>query len=193
MKDPITIMATTSLLFTKIYIILPVFLVGYFFKDRRVFANAASLVFFMMILNTFLKYIWKISLPTDVGTGYAFPSGHMSIACVFWGYLTIRYSRPITITLLAILLTAIGTSLMYFGYHTLLDILGSVFFSGIVLAAFYYVSKDMHDRIVYTLYGTLCVISGILLSFMPYIFTYNWVALGGLGALTFINVIFKRY
>lgn len=134
-------LAKGFLLFSDAIIISPFLIMGFatrggFFiqppsyKGELIWGNASLLVLFTMIFNVFLKSIFLVPLNPALGIqGYAFPSGHMQVAFVFYGFLAITYAGWIGRVVLMTILIGIGYGLVQQGYHTLMDVAGSVMFS----------------------------------------------------------------
>jgi hypothetical protein len=185
----INILAKLPLLFSKEVTIVPAIAIGYHFINRRIFINVAGILFFMMILNTYLKSIWQIPLPANVGNGWSFPSGHMASAIVFWGYLALEYKNKTFRAAVVFLLLGVATSLIYFSYHNLIDVLGALFFSSIVLVGYTFCCRSINDEDLFKLFFSLISISGVLIWFLPKSFTHVWIALGGLSVFSISSMI----
>ena len=74
-----------ALLFTREFVILPVFIIGMIFIDRQLFVKAALVTLLTMYINPVLKQLFGIPLASHLGDGFAFPSGHMQVTAAFWG------------------------------------------------------------------------------------------------------------
>jgi len=122
-------------------------ILGYLGFKRNVFAKALCLLLFSMIFNAFLKSIWQIPRSTDMGSGFAFPSGHMQTATVFWFWIGLEFRHKFLWLLITFLLSGIAFGLVHFNYHTLPDILGAVFFATLTLAAYTFLLKIPFFRI----------------------------------------------
>ena len=69
-------------------VLVPLIIFGFLALDRKIFGHATILLMFVMILNAFLKSIFEVPLSEHLNIeGYAFPSGHMSSAITFYGWL----------------------------------------------------------------------------------------------------------
>jgi hypothetical protein len=140
--------AKAFLVFSNATIITPLLFFGFlsrgsFFikkptqEDSTIWGNACLLVLFSMIFSAFLKSLFQIPLNPALGIkGFAFPSGHMLVAVVFYGWLMCSY--PIRQLRAAMTMILFGTSfgLIQQGYHNLWDVLGAVGFGMAVLYAF---------------------------------------------------------
>ncbi|MBT4964011.1 MAG: phosphatase PAP2 family protein [Francisellaceae bacterium] len=178
------ILARGHLAFTTEIILIPTVAVGYHFISRRIYINATVILLFMMVFNTYLKSIWQIPLPTHIGTGWSFPSGHMASAIVFWGYLALENKHRIFVGITAVGLIGVALSLIHFGYHTLTDILGAVFFSSITLAMFFHINKKVQDGNLFKVSGILMLLSGFLIYLLPNPVPFTWFAFIGLIIIT---------
>lgn len=108
------------------------------FWDLKKGGSALFLLLFALLFNPFLKSIWQVPLLPSVGhEGWAFPSGHMQVTCTFYGWMAWQM-RPLWFRLLIIfLLGGLGISLIYCGFHTLVDVLGAVFFAGLTILIYH--------------------------------------------------------
>lgn len=130
------LIAEVGLAFSQPLTLILVFLFGTFWLDAKAFSKAFMLMLFTMIYNLYLKSIWQIPLPAPL-EGWAFPSGHMHAAWVFWGCLVYHYKKwsLLAVFLVAMCLAAFG--MIDHGYHNLRDILGAVGFGSLSLLLFY--------------------------------------------------------
>jgi hypothetical protein len=118
--------------------ILPCMIIGYIWINQTLFLHAIYLVFISMILNLALKSTFKIPLPPFLKQdGFAFPSGHMQTAIIFYGWVMIQFSNIIIRFILFCTLVGIGISLVYFGYHNYIDIVGAVIVGVLLLFAYH--------------------------------------------------------
>ena len=110
-------------------------------KNKKIRLSIFSNLVIITILNQLLKRILQRPRPTEYRiieeTGYSFPSGHSMISMAFYGYLIYliykyvknKYIKWISITLLSILICAIGISRIYLGVHYTSDVLGGFLIS----------------------------------------------------------------
>ena len=110
-------------------------------KNKKIRLLIFSNLVIITILNQLLKRILQRPRPTEYRiieeTGYSFPSGHSMISMAFYGYLIYliykyvknKYIKWISITLLSILICAIGISRIYLGVHYTSDVLGGFLIS----------------------------------------------------------------
>ncbi|MFO1257137.1 MAG: hypothetical protein U1E78_01750 [Gammaproteobacteria bacterium] len=132
-----TIGLTIDQPFTMILIVI----IGYLLINEAIFAKALMLLLFTMVYNTFLKAHWQIPLPPASGLeGWAFPSGHMHSAFVFWGWLAFDSKNRYLMALIFVLLSFTGFGLVHRGYHYPLDIVGAVCFGAVTLTIFHVIN-----------------------------------------------------
>lgn len=111
---------------SKEWVIIPFFIGGSIFINRDIFLRSMMALLLSIMINGLFKTLFAIPLLPHLGEGYAFPSGHMQTAVVFWGYLLTKTSLPILRLLGVLVLCAIGYALVYFNYHKWIDIAGAV-------------------------------------------------------------------
>ncbi len=129
----IDILAHYLLKFGHQTFIMPIIVLSMIFHKREPYAKAACLFCIIMIFNTLLKNVFKVPLMSHLGTGYAFPSGHMHAATVFYGYILYKTDNYVIKFLLACIICGLAFALIYHNYHHLPDIVGSVAFAVIEL------------------------------------------------------------
>lgn len=129
------LIAKFGLFFGQPTVIVCIIVVGFLLGREAVFGRALFLLLFTMIYNVYLKSIWQMPLPPPL-EGWAFPSGHMHSAVVFWGWLAIEYRKIWYAELTFFLLCLIGYGIVYHGYHYPIDILGAVAFGSISLVLY---------------------------------------------------------
>ena len=114
---------------------------GFVAFERKIWGQALIIFLFTVLLNSLLKYCFHVPLMPHLGKGFAFPSGHMQASFAFYGWLIISYRNFLLRSLLSIILMGISFSLIYFHYHTLIDVLGAVGFGSLELIIYYYCTK----------------------------------------------------
>lgn len=144
-----SLLAKGFLLFSDAIIISPLLIIGFatrggfFIKSPSkegvvIWGNASFLVLFTMIFNVFLKSLFLIPLDPGLGIkGFAFPSGHMQVAFVLYGWLFLSYSHRILRGILIFILMGIGYGLIQQGYHNHADVFGAATFGVAVLYVFH--------------------------------------------------------
>ncbi len=145
--------------FSHSFIIAPLLIIGLIWLDRTIFLQVICLVLLSMILNIALKETFQIPLAAWLHKpGFAFPSGHMQTTAVLYGWLAYQYRNVFIRIATLILLTGIGMSLVYFGYHNYFDVLGAIFFASILLFFYAQILKRYPAELPF-----LIIITGTLL------------------------------
>lgn len=143
--------------FGHITFIFPIVVAGVIFHKRDVYAKAVCFLAWVMIFNTLLKHIFKIPLFPHLGSGYAFPSGHMHAAAIFYGYILYKVNSKFAKIILGIILCCLGFSLIHCNFHNLSDIGGAVGFAVAELLIYHAISLNFGDKTV----GIISVISAV--------------------------------
>jgi hypothetical protein len=140
-------LAKIILYVTHEYFMVATIAFGYLCISRQAFARSLVILLFTIVFNGYLKSIWQIPLPSHLGIkGWAFPSGHMQTALVFWGWLALEFRSKIFSWLIAILLFLIAISLIREGYHNLTDIIGAIIFGSISLIIYRVIIKKLPEK-----------------------------------------------
>ena len=158
---------------------------------RDTYAKALCLLAWVMIFNTLLKQLFKVPLMPHLGTGYAFPSGHMHAAAVFYGYMLFRSRSKMAKSLLALILVSLGWSLIYCHFHDILDVLGAVAFAAVEISAYHFLETQFENGItaVASLISAALII--LCLSLIYRIEPHIWIALCGLLCTEFALFVSK--
>jgi membrane-associated phospholipid phosphatase len=172
-----SIIAKSFLIFSDAIIISPLLIIGFltrggFFMGQPsnegevIWGRASLLVLFTMILSVFLKSLFLVPLNPVLGIkGYAFPSGHMLVAFVFYGWLAVAYGNWIWRGIIFLILAGIGFGLIQQGYHTIEDVLGACMFGIVTLSLFtransigHFQKKPIHISPYLGLFGALMLV-----------------------------------
>jgi PAP2 superfamily protein len=149
---------------TKPITVIFVILFGYIFLKKEAFGRAFCIFAFAIILNPFLKSLFQVPLPPTLGSaGWAFPSGHMLTATIFWAWLAWEYKSKNLWIFVVLLLTGIGIGLVYFGYHYPSDIAGALFFALLTLYLYHLLLKLPIFRVSPPLIGFALALISLLL------------------------------
>lgn len=172
--------------------LVPLIIGGFLGADRKIFGHATILLMSIMILNSFLKSIFQIPLPAHLNIEtYAFPSGHMSTAITFYGWLVLNTKNNFIRFILVALIAGVGFSLIHKGFHNFYDIAGSIFFSAILLGIYTWLARKKEVSNNPPLLGYLIIVfsagiiwyfskngnvpNHVLMAFMTLIgFTLSW-------------------
>lgn len=126
--------------------LIPFITVGYFSRQRTHFRKAVFVLLFTLILNPALKTFYHIPLPSHLGEGFAFPSGHMQAAAVFWGCLAFEWNKKWLTVSILFLLTGIGFALIHLNYHNFLDVSSAVLFAMITLIIYHFLYQLFNHK-----------------------------------------------
>lgn len=190
----------------------PLLLIGFIRSNRRFFYELTCLMLFSIVINVALKGIFHIPLPKELGiTGFAFPSGHMQIATVFYAYM-ILYGKthllkhasdeksgsenyrekiflPLNLTLI-LLLVSIGWSLIHCGYHTIYDVIAAAITAFLLITGYRILLDNLTQWapwILVTLATFTMIYSCIGYPQLPQHAWLAWYGLIGLIAMERIN------
>ena len=133
LTENINLTAKAFLFFTQEKTVIVLLCIGFFGYNKKKITRALFLFLFSMILNAFLKSLFKVPLAHEIGAGFAFPSGHMQNSAVLWGWLSLEVNRKSFFAFSLLLLCGIAFGLIQLGYHSLVDILGALVFALILL------------------------------------------------------------
>ena len=138
---------------------------------------------FATLFNSFLKSIWQIPLPeTANSTGWAFPSGHMHFACVFWLILAFSLGRKHLIFITPMLM-GLGYALVAKGYHYPVDIFPSAILGAIEA---YYAHRYLSKSPCFSYILPMVVCGTIMFFLNPQNFALLSVSFGALFILGYI-------
>lgn len=116
-------------------IVMAIIIGGYWLVNQKVFLRSLEVICFTLVIGFFLKCFWKAPLPPGVASKtWAFPSGHMLWACLFWGYLAFSQRRVWLRSFAVVFLAIYGCCIVIKGFHYPRDIWGAVGFAIPILA-----------------------------------------------------------
>lgn len=110
------------------YFLIPFIIIGLCTTKRSYIFKSLIILLLTLIINPLLKSYWQIPLAPHLGNGFAFPSGHMQAAVVFWGFLAWEIDKAGIYLCVLCGLVGMGFSLVHMGYHQYLDVFGAVIF-----------------------------------------------------------------
>lgn len=177
------LIAKTGLFFSQPLVLASVVLVGFLSRNEAIFGRTLFILLFTMVYNVYLKSIWQIPLPPPL-EGWAFPSGHMHSAVVFWGALAIAYRRFWFGALVLFTLCLTGYGLIYHGYHYPIDIVGAVAFGSLSLFIYHVFQQQSYFKAKPHRLGALLSLLAIgCMLLMPPESLQKWHIWQALGAL----------
>lgn len=123
-------------------------------KNRKIIISMPICLVLGTILNNIVKVIFARERPSinplAVETSYSFPSGHSMMSMILYGYLIYliydciknKKIKWIYISILSILILAIGFSRIYLGVHYTSDVIGGFTFGIAYLIIFIEIIKN---------------------------------------------------
>jgi len=178
-------------------VLVPLIILGFLAFDRKIFGNATFLLLFTMIFNVLLKALFQVPLAAHLNkVGYAFPSGHMHGAVVFYGWLLLNTRNSLIKIGLAILISGIAFGLIYQKYHNIYDVIGAIIFGLATLLAYYPLSNaNMFNNKPFLLgYIFIALSAGIIwyLNTINSLSNHVWMAFMVLSGFTISWTIFAK-
>ena len=105
MQYLIDTIAKFFLVFGQEFILIPLIIIGFLALNKKTYGHTIFLLLFTMIFYTFLKSIFQIPLAEHLNkTGYAFTSGHMQSAIVFYGWLWFAHKNVLVRSITSIII-----------------------------------------------------------------------------------------
>jgi hypothetical protein len=164
--------------------IVPLSVLGYLCYDREKWGRVIYITIFGLMVSTSLKGIWQVPLaPWLKSTSWAFPSGHMFGACVFYLWISHEMKQRWISNTVIVILCGIGFGLIQQKYHDIYDVLGAIVFAVLLLFCYSKLLKiklfqEKPDLIVLPLFP----IAISLLVLMPVMHLHMIPTLCALGA-----------
>lgn len=187
-----------ALFLGETYFILSIFLVGYNFSRKDIFAKALILALFSMIFNPFLKSIFQVPLPPTLikENTFAFPSGHTQLSFVLWASLAYDFGKPWLYALAAFIIASIGFALVYSGFHWPMDIAGAIFFGTLSIIFVNYIQYKfpVFNKKIYYLSFLMALVSVPMFLQIPFKKEYShaWTGLSALLGFGLGTLIFEK-
>lgn len=120
---------------------------GILFLQRERYFRLALVLISVCVWNALLKQWFHIPLFPHLGEGYAFPSGHMHTAALFYGYWLLSIKKPWAACLCTFLLTGEAMTLIGCRFHNSFDIFGACGFTLVELwLIFHYEQRPFFER-----------------------------------------------
>lgn len=126
---------------------LSILCVGIVFLQRERYFRLALLLISVCLWNALLKQWFHVPLFPHLGEGYAFPSGHMHTAALFYGYWLLPLKKPWASLVCTFLLTGEAMTLIGCHFHNSFDIFGACGFAAMELwLIFHYEQRPFFER-----------------------------------------------
>lgn len=183
--------ANSFLFFSNSHFIIPFLILSFIWFERSIFYHAIILVLLSILVNVALKVSFQIPLAPFLNKkGFAFPSGHMQLATVLYCWLAYELKQKWFSLLIIGMLSGIGCSLIYYGYHNFYDVIAGVFFALLLLSGYLVLIKKADSFSSLILIGlATAAIFYIMLRYSP-IEAYVWTAYYALlGFLTSTSLL----
>ena len=136
---------------------LAVLAAGILLHRRERYLNAVLILTAIMFWNALLKSWFKVPLFPHLGNGYAFPSGHMHAAAVFYGYVLLSVRKPWTCLLYILICVGEGAALVACLYHDWLDVCGALGFTIAELWIIFKIEKNKSFHNILFAFITACL------------------------------------
>lgn len=121
------------LAFAAFHTIFFVLMTGALFFGWRMVLPLGCLICIELIINVALKGTFRVPLSERLHSiYYAFPSGHMQLATVFYLWWAVFVRSWFIRVLIAFILIGVGAGLLHYGFHNLLEVIGG-FIAGIII------------------------------------------------------------
>lgn len=183
-------LASIVLAFSHDLILIPIIILGFIFGKRSHFYQLFCLLCLSLLINISLKLYFHVPLtPTLHKEGFAFPSGHMQMSSVFYGYLAYRLQSLTLSLILLVVLVGIGWALVYFGYHTIADVIAGFISAVIILSCYCLTTQRALEK---TLWSML-IIASSLMAYLVLYYPYNFSNAGLAYLLLCSLVLSEKY
>jgi hypothetical protein len=160
-----------------------VFVYLYSHKERKSILVIVLFLCNSVAFNSLLKYYFKVPLDPSLKNScwYAFPSGHLQQAILFWGIIWIKnnYRKDFLLYFsLALILAAWATN--YRKYHTVIEMLGAIP-PAILILLIYNAYKNISNLQFFTFFAAIFQLFVLAIIESPcanFHFTWLWLDLG---------------
>ncbi len=182
---------TIALLFSKQEVIIPVTILGFYFVHPQAFVRSLIALLGGMVAVAYLKSQFLVPLKPHLGVGYAFPSGHMFMATVYWTTLSFELRHKLLSLLSAVLLALIAIALIHFNYHDSVDVIAGIGFGLLFVIIHILIHRllDLNESAYALFMLAACLILAYVMSVLP---SHLYLSFGALGGVTLASLIFKN-
>jgi hypothetical protein len=170
---------------------------GYWGYRRHTFSHVLFLLLLSMVVNAFLKCWFQVPLKSHLGEGwYAFPSGHMQLATVFYGRLWWEFRQKKLVHLIPLLLIGLAWAMISKNYHDVSDVLaGAAVGVGLLILYGGFERLEFIHRHTEKIGLILLPLTAILIAFTSAPrehISHIWQAQGGLLGLSLGMIILRK-
>lgn len=131
------LVADFFLLFSHFEMLVPILLIGFLWVNRALFFQTTCIAVFDLMVNVALKGTFKVPLsPLLHKIGYAFPSGHMQLVTVFYGWLALHIPYTLFRVAMLLIVFGVGAGLIHYDYHNVLDVSAGLLFGLLLIVCF---------------------------------------------------------
>jgi undecaprenyl-diphosphatase len=162
------------------------------FHRRTPAVTTACFVFFAMFANTLLKHTFKVPLFPHLGKGYAFPSGHMHIGCVFHGSLVLHFRNRFVILICSIMVIIEGISLYVCRFHDVKDLMGAIIVAAVELGVFDLLKSRVRLGLLSLIVHLANIIMMLMLQILHTVEPHIWIAFYGYSGCLIAVFLFRE-
>jgi membrane-associated phospholipid phosphatase len=186
--------ASACLIFTTWQVLCVLILLGLISKRRELMYWGVVFLNLSTIINYALKITFKVPLPSFLHQGFAFPSGHMQMTTFFYGWLALHAILKMQYWV-GFICVAEAFGLIYFHYHTPLDVLAGFATALFLLSIFYtlfqnYKTKKMMGALI--IFVSICL-AYIVLDKAQITPNYIYIHAALFYSLLFLVLLYQEY
>ena len=116
----------------------------------------------------------------------------MQLATVVYGWLALKISSTPLHVLISVVLMGIGFGLVHFEYHTIVDVLGGVFFASLLITLYALIQYE-HQKLLPWILISSSSLAMLYIAWRSMIPPHAWVAYCSLLALTSTEIFYKQH
>lgn len=182
------------LFFANLYTTISILCLGCIFFGWRFLFHGIVILSIDIILNVALKGTFKIPLSPSLGVeGYAFPSGHMQMATVFYLWMARFIPFWLWEWVSVLIFPGVGFGLIHYGFHNLVDVIGG-FVVGAALVTVYCIALDRQYKslsvILLAIASGLMVYNAVMYSMIP---RHAWLFFYALCVVFILEFVWRNF
>src|ERR1044071_3402503 len=111
-------------------------------NNKKLFIDLGFLVCISTLINITLKNTFSLPRPPQIlhlvpyHDDFGFPSGDVQVSLVFWGWIYMATNIKMLRVFAICLVAGISLSRVYLGVHSILDVIGGLFFGTCILYSY---------------------------------------------------------